>query len=97
MTVDGTITIGALLVLIAEVGCSLLAWAFCVRAAPLKIRVWRGVALAIVAALVVARLEFDYDLTWGRGVAWVHLGIAGCAILLFNLRTVAGSRGDRCP
>jgi hypothetical protein len=86
----------ALLVLIGSLSASILSWAFCARPAPRQLRIAREIALALVAARVVAVESFDVEVGVPRFLFWGLLGLLTLAITGWNLRSVMGTRRDRC-
>lgn len=90
------IVLGAVMVMVGELGAVMLAWAFCVRPAPRRWRVVRGIFLFIVAATVVAQLGFDAQPGWTRPIATIGLGVMCLVLMAHNWRAAIGPGGDRC-
>lgn len=96
MTVDEVIVVAAGLMLVAGIGSPLIAWAFCVRPAPRWLRIWRDLALAVLATRVLLRLLDGAHTDWWSAAAWLHVAVAGMVIFAFNWHSVLGPGGDRC-
>lgn len=96
MTAAEATAAAALAVVIAALVSPLLAWSFCARPAPRWLRVWRDIALALVAARVVAVTLDGRPPEWWGVLLWWHLALCGALIAWHNVRSTLGPNGDRC-